>query len=62
MYVNSNRATYVGNRTLFLKPTLMEHVMEDLNAAGCGQESCLYRCVLGLFVHVIFASVVLIAS
>ena len=34
MYVNSNRTTYVANRTLFLKPTLTEHVMEDLNAAG----------------------------
>lgn len=34
MYVNSMRTSYVKNKTLFIKPALSEHVMDDLQAAG----------------------------
>lgn len=33
-YVNSRRTAYAKGGVLYVRPTLMEHVMEDLNAVG----------------------------
>ena len=34
MYVNSERTSYVRNRTLHIKPVLTEQVFDDLIASG----------------------------